>query len=101
MKWFSIQREVKYRNITIYNPQSGNKYRVFSMYDIHTGNIFFKLEIDYNKEEVYRFDCLSEYEEIKEDLKVFCLTLEQDEPYYYDKWIKPLFRDIKINSLLR
>lgn len=87
MKWFSIQREVKY-------PQSGNKYRVFSMYDIHTGNIFFKLEIDYNKEVVYRFDCLSEYEAIKEDLKVFCLTLV---PSYYKSFIQMLGKiEIKI-----
>jgi len=94
MKWFSVQI------VPVY-PQQGCKdkyYRVLNLYDIHTGDIFFKLEVDVNNS--YTHQSLEDYVSISDGLKELALTMEEDRPYSYSRYIKPLFRDNKINEIL-
>lgn len=94
MKWFSVKIEDRY-----HKPDEG--YRIFSLYDILTGDIFFKLEVDFNNKTMpYYYQALEDYESIGEELKELVLTMKEDEPYFYDRYIKPLFRESKINKIL-
>lgn len=84
MKWFAV---------SITTALGGADNKEYCLYDIRTGDVFFK----YNKNE-----CLSleEFSEIKEDLKYFSLHFNQDEALSYNKYIKPLLRNITIDKIL-
>lgn len=95
IKWFSV-------NIEILNRKPDEAYRIFNLYDIRTGDIFFKLEVDFNNKTMpYYYQTLDPYESIGEELKELALTMEEDQPYHYDRYIKPLFRESKLNKILQ
>ncbi len=86
MKFFSKTREVRYNN-----------HRIFTLYNIRTGLVFCKLKIYDNQ---YEIEVLDFFEPIKNKMYDFIMRdLETDEPYSYDRWILPLFREIKLKEL--
>lgn len=90
MKWFSVQIvpvDRKHDNYTL------------NLYDIHTGDIFFKLEVDVINNN-YTHQSLEDYVSISDGLKELALTMKEDQPYSYSKYITPLFRDKKLNDIL-
>ena len=92
MKWFSVQIvpvDRKHDNYTL------------NLYDIHTGDIFFKLEVDVNNKNCPHFhQSLEDFESISDGLKELALTMKEDQPYSYSKYITPLFRDNTLNEIL-
>ena len=96
MKFFSLQRDVKY---TDGEGNVENKHRVFSLYNIQTGTVFCQLKI-YSYEDRYEIEVLDFFEPIKNEMYDFIMRdLETDEPYSYDRWILPFFREIKLKEL--
>lgn len=94
MKWFSVE-------IKIIHNKPDEAYRIFNLYDIHSGDIFFKLEVDFNNKNCpYFHQSLEDYVSISDQLKDLCLGMEEDQPYSYSKYITPLFRDKKLNDIL-
>ena len=94
MKWFSVE----INKVRITTTPNSNLPIVYSLYDIHTGDIFFKLEVDVINN--YTHQSLEDYVSISDGLKELALTMEEDRPYSYSRYIKPLFRDNKINEIL-
>lgn len=90
MKFFSKERVVKY-------DEYQNGYREFNLYNVRTGNIFCRLKIyDYK----YEIETLDFFNEIKDDLYTLIMRdIVSEEAYSYDKWIKPLFRQKKLEDL--
>ena len=95
MKFFSKQREIKYTD--------GKGHRVFTLYNIRTGTVFCKLKM-YPYEDRYdiRYDIqvLDFFEPIKD--RFYDLILRdfvEEEAYAYDKWLLPLFREMKLKSI--
>ena len=99
MKWFSVEIN-KVRITTTPNSDLPIVYSliVYSLYDIHTGDIFFKLEVDVINS--YTHQSLDPYLPISDGLKELALTMKEDQPYSYSIYITPLFRDNKINEIL-
>ena len=96
MKFFSKQREVQY---TDGKGHLGKKHRVFKLYNIQTGTVFCQLKI-YSYENRYDIEVLDFFEPIKNEMYDFIMRdLETDEPYSYDRWIRPLFRNNKLKEL--
>lgn len=94
MKWFSVEIDTKYH-------KPDESYRIFSLYDIQTGDIFFKLEVDFNNKNCpYFHQSLDPYLPISDGLKELTLTMEEDQPYSYSRYITPLFRDKKLSEIL-
>ena len=94
MKWFSVE-------IKVIHNKPDEAYRIFNLYDINSGDIFFKLEVDLNNKNCPHFhQSLEDYVSISDGLKELALTMEEDQPYSYSRYIKPLFRDNKINEIL-
>jgi hypothetical protein len=91
MKWFSVQ-------IVPVNHKQIDNYTL-NLYDIHTGDIFFKLEVDVINNN-YTHQSLENFESISDGLKELALTMKEDQPYSYSKYITPLFRDKKLNDIL-
>ena len=91
MKWFSVQ-------IVPVNHKQIDNYTL-NLYDIHTGDIFFKLEVDVINNN-YTHQSLEDYVSISDGLKELALTMKEDQPYSYSKYITPLFRDKKLNDIL-
>jgi hypothetical protein len=93
MRWFAKQRDVKF-------DEHKKAYRVISLYNIHSGVIFCQLTIwqDLN----YKIEVLYFFEEIKEELYTMIMRdiSSEEEPYSYDKWIQPIFREKKLDLLL-
>ena len=94
MKWFSVEIS----KVRITTTPNSDLPIVLNLYDIHTGDIFFKLEVDVNNS--YTHQSLEDYVSISDGLKELALTMEEDRPYSYSRYIKPLFRDNKINEIL-
>ena len=94
MKWFSVEIS----KVRITTTPNSDLPIVLNLYDIHTGDIFFKLEVDVNNS--YTHQSLEDYVSISNGLKELALTMEEDRPYSYSRYIKPLFRDNKINEIL-
>lgn len=87
MKFFSKEREVKYK-----------KYREINLYNIRTGTIFCQLKI---YDDGYKIETLDFFNDIKDELYTLMMRdIVTEEPYSYDKWILPLFREKKLNDLL-
>ena len=93
MKWFSVEIS----KVPITTTPNSDLPIVYCLYDIRTGDIFFKLELDGEK---YSYQSLEDYESIGEELKELSLTMREDQPYSYDRYIKPLFRDKKLSEIL-
>ena len=98
MKWFSVEISKVPRVKGITTTPNSDLPIVLNLYDIHTGDIFFKLEVDVNNS--YTHQSLEDYVSISDGLKELALTMEEDRPYSYSRYIKPLFRDNKINEIL-
>ena len=94
MKWFSVEIS----KVRITTTPNSDLPIVYSLYDIHTGDIFFKLEVDVINS--YTHQSLDPYLPISDGLKELALTMKEDRPYSYSRYIKPLFRDNKINEIL-
>jgi len=89
MKFFSKHRDIVYKN--------GWKWRVFSLYNIRTGNIFCRLDI---YEDRYEIEVLRFFEPIKDKLYDMILRdFDEEEAYSYDKWLLPIFREMKLKSI--
>ena len=74
MKWFSVE-------IKIIHNKPDDAYRIFNLYDIHSGDIFFKLEVDFNNKNCpYFHQSLEDYVSISDQLKDLCLSMKEDEP---------------------
>ena len=95
MKWFSVEIS----KVRITTTPNSDLPIVYSLYDIQTGDIFFKLEVDVINNN-YTHQSLEDYVSISDGLKELTLTMEEDQPYSYSKYITPLFRDNKINEIL-
>ena len=93
MRWFAKQRDVKFDN-------HKRAYRILSLYNVHDGTVFCKLTIWYDLS--YKIEVLYFFEEIKEELYTMIMRdiNSEDEPYSYDKWIRPLFREKRLEIIL-
>ena len=93
MLWFAKQREVMF-------DQLKRAYRVISLYNIHSGDIFCQLTINHDLS--YKIEVLDFFEEIKEELYTMIMRdIDSEEhPFSYDKWIQPLFREKKLDLIL-
>jgi len=55
---------------------------------------------DIAHEDLYEIQVLDFFEPIKNEMYDFIMRdLETDEPYSYDRWILPFFREIKLKSI--
>lgn len=100
MKFFSLQREVKY---TDGKGHLGKKHRVFKLYNIRTGTVFCELKI-YSYEDRYEIryeiEVLDFFEPIKDRFYDLILRdFSEEEAYSYDKWLLPLFREMKLKEI--
>jgi hypothetical protein len=95
MKWFSVEIS----KVRITTTPNSDLPIVYSLYDIHTGDIFFKLEVDVINNN-YTHQSLEDYVSISDGLKELALNMEVYQPYSYSRYITPLFRDSKINEIL-
>lgn len=96
MKFFSLQRDVKH---TDEKGQLVKKHRVFTLYNIRTGTVFCELKI-YAYEDRYDIQVLDFFEPIKDNFYDLILRdFAEEEAYSYDKWLRPLFREIKLKEL--
>jgi len=96
MKFFSMQRDVKY---TDEKGHLVKKHRVFTLYNVRTGTVFCELKM-YTYEDRYDIQVLDFFEPIKD--KFYDLILRdfvEEEAYSYDKWLRPLFREIRLKEL--
>jgi hypothetical protein len=93
MLWFAKQRDVKF-------DDHKRAYRVISLYNIHSGVIFCQLTIWHDLS--HKIEALDIFDEVKEELYTMIMRDlgPDDEPYSYDKWIQPIFREKKIDLLL-
>jgi len=90
MKFFSKERDVLYDK---------GKYRRFNLYNVRTGNIFCRLSI---YDDHYKIETLDFFEDIKDELYTLIMRdILSEEAYNYDKWILPLFRNKKIEEILK
>ena len=93
IKFFSKKREVQYKD------DKGNlvKHRLFVLYNIQTGNIFCCLKM---YEDRYEIEVLDFFEPIKNEMyDLIMRDLETDEPYSYDRWLRPLFRNKRLKEI--
>lgn len=91
MKFFSKEREVRIDEV--------GKYREFSLYNVRTGTVFCRLRIYDDKTEIRTLDF---FNEIKDDLHTLIMRdIVSEEAYSYDKWILPLFRQKKLEEILK
>lgn len=89
MKFFSKQREVFY--------ESKVAHRVFMLYNVRTGTVFCRLKL---YEDRYDIQVLDFFEPIKDSFYDLILRdFVEEEAYSYDKWLRPLFREIKLKEL--
>ena len=90
MKFFTKVREVRYDI-----PQT--RYRVFILHNIRTGNIFCRLKI---YDDRYEIEVNDFFEPIKNEMyDLIMRDLETAEPYSYDRWIRPLFRNKRLKEI--
>ena len=91
MKFFSKEREVRY--------DEEGKYREFGLYNVRTGTVFFRLRIYDDRTEIRTLDF---FKEIKDELHTLIMRdIVSEEAYSYDKWILPLFRQKKLEEILK
>jgi hypothetical protein len=91
MKFFSKEREVRY--------DEEGKYREFNLYNVRTGIIFCRLRIYDDRTEIRTLDF---FNEIKDELYTLIMRdIASEEEYSYDKWILPLFRQKKLEEILK
>jgi hypothetical protein len=88
MRFFSMERYV------VYEPE---KHREFKLYNIRTGNIFCIVEVYDDRHEIRVVEFFEPIRDMFYDLALRDLVAE--EPYSYDRWILPLFREKKIEKL--
>jgi hypothetical protein len=91
MKFFSKEREVRYDKDT--------KYREFSLYNVRTGTVFCRLRI---YDDFYEIETLDFFNDIKDCLYTLMMKdIVTEEAYSYDRWIQPLFRQKKLEEILK
>ena len=95
MKWFSVEIS----KVRITTTPNSDLPIIYSLYDINSGDIFFKLEVDVINNN-YTHQSLEDYVSISDGLKELALTMKEDQPYSYSRYITPLFRNNKINEIL-
>jgi hypothetical protein len=88
MRFFSMEREAVY---------DSEKHREFKLYNIRTGNIFCIVEVYDGRHSIRVVDFFEPIRDMFYDLAL--RDLVADEPYSYDRWILPLFRNKKIEKL--
>jgi hypothetical protein len=91
MKFFSKQREVRY--------DEEGKYREFGLYNVRTGTVFCRLRI---YDDITEIRTLDFFKEIEDDLQTLIMRdIVSEEAYSYDRWILPLFRQKKLEEILK
>ena len=91
MKFFSKKREVRY--------DEEGKYREFGLYNVRTGTVFCRLRIYDDRTEIRTLDF---FNEIKDELYTLIMRdIASEEAYSYDKCILPLFRQKKLEEILK
>lgn len=90
MKFFTKVREVRYDI-----PQT--RYRVFILHNIRTGNIFCRLNIYEDRYEIEVNDFFEPIKDMFYDL--IMRDLVEEDAYSYDKWLLPLYREMKLKSI--
>jgi hypothetical protein len=86
MKWFSIEK------------RSNVYFTELDLYNIQSGNIFCRLII--YRDDSYKIETLDFFNDIKDQLrKLIVDNLVSEEPYSYNKWILPLFRELRLNEI--
>jgi hypothetical protein len=91
MKFFSKEREVRY--------DEEGKYREFGLYNVRTGTVFCRLRI---YDDITEIRTLDFFKEIEDDLQTLIMRdIVSEEAYSYDKWILPLFRQKKLEEILK
>ena len=91
MKWFVLERNVKYY-------RDGSKFREFHLYNVRSGNIFYKLKI--YEDGSNEIQTLHFFEDIKNEIHTLILKdLNTENPHSYNQWILPLFRNKKLHDL--
>ena len=95
MKFFAKQKDIRYNN-------DGSKYREYNLYNVRTGTVFCQLKMhsDIDISRTYEIETLDFFTDIKDELYTLIMRdLFEEEQYSYDKWILPLFRNIKLEEL--
>jgi hypothetical protein len=88
MKWFSIEKR---SNVEQYCTE-------LNLYNIRSGNIFCRLTIYHDGS--YKIETLDFFNDIKDQLhRIIVNNLVSEEPYSYNKWILPLFRELRLNEI--
>ena len=91
MKFFSKEREVRY--------DEEGKYREFGLYNVRTGTVFCRLRI---YDDITEIRTLDFFKEIEDDLQTLIMRdIVSEEAYSYDKCILPLFRQKKLEEILK
>jgi hypothetical protein len=91
MKFFSKEREVRY--------DEEGKYREFGLYNVRTGTVFCRLRI---YDDITEIRTLDFFKEIEDDLQTLIMRdIVSEEAYSYDRWILPLFRQKKLEEILK
>jgi hypothetical protein len=91
MKFFSKEREVRY--------DEEGKYREFGLYNVRTGTVFCRLRI---YDDITEIRTLDFFKEIEDDLQTLIMRdVVSEEAYSYDRWILPLFRQKKLEEILK
>lgn len=109
MRWLEYGNEMRQFSVQI-DVYVG--YTVFSMYNVNTGNVFYKLTQwekllnGWCNHEIKTFEF---FEEIKEELREL-INIEfisgdgeynyEYRQYSYDKWILPIFRQKRLDELI-
>lgn len=92
MRFFGMQRDISY---------VGEMHRIFSLYNIRTGAIFFKMKAYVSAyERRYECEALEFFEPVKDRLREMILRdFVEGEAYSYAKWLLPLFREQRLGEI--
>lgn len=94
MRFFSVE----IRSFVFKDVEEGCE---ISLYDVRTGEVFFKITRFRDKGIPGVSMALPFFESVKDGLCELCVggRITDDEAYSYDKWIKPLFREKRMEEL--
>ncbi len=105
MRFFSVEirsfvSEGWIKDRDVQRPFSGKGCEI-RLYDVRTGEVFFKITRFRDKGIPGVSMALPFFESVKDGLCELCVggRITDDEAYSYDKWIKPLFREKRMEEL--
>ena len=97
MRWLDGDSEMKFFSKEKGYDSSG--YREFRLYNVRTGTVFCKLKM--YDDDSYDIETLEFFNEIKDYLYFIMRDTVTEEAYSYDRWILPMFRQKKLEKVLK